>query len=120
MLKVVLTGGPCAGKTEILSKLTQTLEERGYKVITVFETATALMLNGIHPCKEIPIESFQEIVFKMQMENENLFEKTANFYDPKKVIIFYDRGIMDSCAYIDKDTTFRNRECYQRRRQRNT
>ena len=32
MLKVVITGGPGAGKTEIMSVLTQELEERGYKV----------------------------------------------------------------------------------------
>ena len=32
MLKCVITGGPGAGKTEIMVHLTQILEERGYKI----------------------------------------------------------------------------------------
>lgn len=38
--KIVLTGGPCAGKTTALSKLEQHLLELGYFVFIVPETAT--------------------------------------------------------------------------------
>lgn len=108
MLKIVLTGGPCAGKTETLSKLTQILEGRGYKIITIFEAATALILNGIRPCENIPLEEFQNFVLDLQINNEDLYESAGKYYDSNKVIIFYDRGIMDSCAYIDKETVFKS------------
>ena len=35
MHKIVLTGGPCAGKTTIMSSLSQILTERGYHVFIV-------------------------------------------------------------------------------------
>lgn len=108
MLKVILTGGPCAGKTQILSRLMQVLEARGYFVYTVFEAATSLILNGIKPSVNMTLEEFQNFVLEMQLNNEDLFEKVAKYHDPDKVIIFYDRGIMDSCAYVDKDTVFKN------------
>lgn len=108
MLKLVLTGGPCAGKTEILSRLTQILEARGYKIITVFEAATALILNGIHPSNEISLDEFQNFVFDIQKNNEDLFTKAADYYNDDKVIVFYDRGLLDGCAYVDKETTFKS------------
>jgi predicted ATPase len=108
MLKIVLTGGPCSGKTVLLNRLTQILEERGYKVYTVFEAATALIVNGIYPTENMSPEDFQSFVLDMQLNNENLFEKVAKFHDPNKIIIFYDRGIMDGCAYVDKETVFKN------------
>ena len=42
--KIVLTGGPCAGKTTALSMIEQKLTEKGYKVIIVTESATEMML----------------------------------------------------------------------------
>lgn len=38
--KIVLTGGPCGGKSTGLSKIEQELTEKGYKVFIVPETAT--------------------------------------------------------------------------------
>lgn len=102
MLKCVITGGPGAGKTEIMSHLTQILEERGYKVFIVPETATELILNGIHPGNNISMVNFQDFVLDKQLFKENLYDEAADFYDSNKVVIFYDRGIIDNCAYIDK------------------
>ena len=107
MLKLVLTGGPCAGKTEILSRLTQILENRGYKIITVFEAATALILNGIHPSEEISLDEFQKFVFDIQKANEDLYARASQYYNDDKVIVFFDRGLLDGCAYVDKNTTFK-------------
>ena len=107
MLKIVLTGGPCAGKSEALSRLTQSLEERGYKVITVPEAATHMILNGIKPCEEINMDEFQDFVLSTQIANEDIFNMTAKYFNPDKLIVFYDRGILDGCAYADKDTVFK-------------
>ena len=102
MLKIVLTGGPCAGKTQILSRLTQVLEGRGYKVITVPEAATHLILNGICPSASISMDDFQNFVIDAQIANEQVFESAAQYYDESKLIFFYDRGIVDGCAADSK------------------
>ncbi len=102
MMKIVMTGGPGAGKTEIMSHLTQNLEERGYKVFIIPETATELILGGIAPGKHISMEEFQSFVLEKQLAKEALYQRAAAFYDPEKVLIFCDRGIMDSCAYVEK------------------
>ena len=106
MLKVVITGGPGAGKTEIMSYLTQILEERGYKVFVVPETPTELILNGIRPCTNISVVEFQNFVLDKQLSKEKLYDNAAEYYDKDKVIIFYDRGILDACAYVDKYPIF--------------
>ena len=98
MLKIVLTGGPCAGKSQALNRLTQALEARGYFVGTVFEAATALILNGIRPSENVSMNDFQRFVLDMQLNNEDLFEQVSKYYDPNKVIIFYDRGLLRVCG----------------------
>lgn len=45
---IVLTGGPCGGKSTSLKVLTSALEEKGYRVMTVPEVPTILMSNGAH------------------------------------------------------------------------
>lgn len=106
MHKIVVTGGPCAGKTEIMSYLTQRLEERGYKVLTVPESATIMILNGIHPSEKITMDEFQRYVLATQLANENTFDSAASKFGDK-VIIFYDRGVMDGNAYASSPEAFR-------------
>ena len=47
LYKVLLTGGPCAGKTTILAKLTSHLDMKGYRVFSVPEAATMLASGGV-------------------------------------------------------------------------
>ncbi len=108
MLKIVLTGGPCGGKSSMCNRLIQMLEERSYKVFTVPEAATLLILNGIKPSSDLSMIGFQDYVVEMQLKNEEIFLQAARDYDPDKVIIFYDRGLMDGGAYVDKDTVMKD------------
>lgn len=103
MLKIALTGGPCAGKTSIKNFLTQLLEDRGYKVVFVDEAASTLILSGIIPGDNISMVEFQNFVLDEQLNKENLYAKVANYYDSNKLIFFYDRGLCDQMAYINKD-----------------
>lgn len=103
MLKICLTGGPCGGKSTIFSHLAQLLEDRGYYVFRIPEVATELILNGIVPNTNISSIDFQKFVLDEQLNKEKLYTKLTNYYPNDKIIIFCDRGIMDSCAYIDKN-----------------
>ncbi len=45
--KIVITGGPCAGKTTVMSRLTEEFREREFRVLCVPEAATVLISCGI-------------------------------------------------------------------------
>ena len=51
--KIVITGGPCAGKTTAMNWISNAFRERGYDVLFVPETATELITGGVAPwtCK---------------------------------------------------------------------
>ena len=103
MLKIALTGGPCAGKSTILSTLTQVLEERGYKALVIPETATELILNGILPNENMSGLDFQELIIEKQISKEKIYETAARIYGDDRVVIICDRGICDGLAYVSKD-----------------
>lgn len=103
MLKICLTGGPCAGKTSSIAKIDWELSQRGYKVFVVPETATEIIPNGIRPGGKIPVKDFQRIIFMLQKAKEEAYAEAAKFYNPDKVVIICDRGYMDQLAYISKE-----------------
>lgn len=104
MLKLCLTGGPCGGKTKISNHLSNILSERGYNIFYVSEAATELIINGIVPEKNISMVDFQNFVLDKQLSKEKLYEELPKYFPKDKIIIFCDRGIMDSCAYVKKET----------------
>ena len=101
--KIVITGGPCAGKTTGLSYIEQCLTKIGYKVVILNESATELILNGLNytDCKN-QLE-FEYNIMKLQIEKEKLYERFCKKLPQNKVILICDRGIMDCKSYIDND-----------------
>lgn len=101
--KIVLTGGPCAGKTTALSRVEQNLTEQGYKVFVVSESATELIKGGIRPFGDDAIDmiEFQDLILKYQLSKEKIYEQAIEkLSEDKKCVIIYDRGIIDNKAYI--------------------
>jgi len=47
--KIVLTGGPCAGKTTGMKRIREAFESIGYKLVFIPETATELISGGVSP-----------------------------------------------------------------------
>ena len=98
--KIVITGGPCAGKSTALSWIQAEYIKKGYAVIFVPESATELILAGI---SNVTINSdieFQTALLKNQLTKEKLFEEVARKMPNDKVLIVCDRGAMDGKAYI--------------------
>jgi len=114
-IKVVLTGGPCAGKTTILNELKKYYETCGYNVITIPESATELLLNGIRFANENELWQFQNFIFEKQMLKEKIAGNATSFKsNDKPFIILCDRGIFDNKAYIDSnifDTILEKNNC---------
>lgn len=105
--KIVLTGGPCGGKTTALKKITEHFSKRGINVLTVPETATELILGGITPTSLVTSDAFQQLLLELQLKKEELFSRAAQRLKASgKVLIIYDRGILDSRAYMTKSEAF--------------
>lgn len=98
MRKLVLTGGPCSGKTTVIAALR---EEFGSRLVFVPEAAT-LLLEGGFPIPGRDLEwsqgwqdTFQAAVLPLQesMEDAKVMTKPGGFF-------VCDRGILDGAAYV--------------------
>lgn len=102
-LKLVLTGGPCAGKTTALARLEEDLQELGYHVVIVSESATELIKGGIRPFGEdaINMVDFQKVIIPYQLNKEASYDYAISLLkEDKECVVIYDRGVMDNKAYI--------------------
>lgn len=100
--KIVLTGGPCAGKTTAMNWIQNFFQKQGYKVLFVPETATELITGGLTPWETKTNSDFQSVLFDLQLEKEKLFEEGAKKLPNNKILIVCDRGILDNKAYMTK------------------
>lgn len=98
--KIVVTGGPCAGKSTALSRIQQEFTSLGYSVLFVPETATELINGGVAPWNCKTIDEFQKFLMKLQIEKEKVFEIAAESMLTDKVLIVCDRGMLDNKAYM--------------------
>ena len=105
ILNIVVTGGPCGGKTTSLDELSKLLRSYGYTVFICPEAATELINNGIRPFGDysFDLKAFQSIILDMQVAHENIRRKAARLCSNDKVAILYDRGILDNRAYINDE-----------------
>ena len=101
--RIVLTGGPAAGKTTLISRILKEFkQEDGWRVITIPETATELISGfGIKPFGDcVTMEQFQYYVIADQLHKEQLALKAAQEVPEEKILIIYDRAVLDDKAYI--------------------
>lgn len=99
MPRIVITGGPCAGKTTLMGLLAAAFVGRGREVVLVNECATELLAQGITPDSCGSVLGFQRHVFDLQLEKE---ERLAGM--SKDAVILLDRGLMDNAGYLpDED-----------------
>ena len=100
--KIVITGGPSAGKTTGLSWIQNAFTKLGYVVLFVPETATELITGGVAPWTCGSNLDYQRCQMRLQMEKERIFEQAARTMREEKILIVCDRGAMDNKAYMDE------------------
>lgn len=98
--KIVITGGPCAGKSTAMSWVQNAFTELDYTVLFVPETATELITGGVEPWTCGTNEDYQKCQMRLQAEKESVFEQAATM-QADKVLIVCDRGALDNKAYMD-------------------
>jgi hypothetical protein len=86
--RVVITGGPCAGKTEVWRSLGEAFPQ----AVLVPEAATRLILAGRSE-QSMGLELFQRAVYREQFA----LEEQALQEGP---LLFCDRGLLDGLAYF--------------------
>lgn len=101
IIKIVITGGPCAGKTTAMSWIQNALTQKGYAVLFVPETATELITGGVAPWTCGTNTDYQKCQMRLQLEKEKVFEQAAGTMNCDKVLIVCDRGALDNRAYMD-------------------
>ncbi len=99
--KIVLTGGPCAGKTTALVKVIEHFSSLGYKVFTIPEVPTMFTQSGMNylTSNEKFFFEGEKATFMTQVGLEDSFARMAETLD-QPVIIVCDRGTMDISTYL--------------------
>ena len=98
--KIVITGGPCAGKTTAMSWIQNAFAKMGYAVLFIDETATQLITGGAAPWLSTSNRDFQLQLMQLQLAKEKAFTEIAKTLKESKVLVVCDRAAMDNCAYM--------------------
>lgn len=101
--KIVLTGGPCAGKTTALACINDHFTQLGYKVLSVPEVPTMITGAGwdyMTNNKAFYYEG-EKVILEMQITLEDKIMRLAETLS-EPCILICDRAIMDISAYIDR------------------
>lgn len=110
IVRIVVTGGPCGGKTMFLeyakTRLSQLLD---VVPIVVPEVAREFIKAGIYPNDRRwrKYAAFQEHVFAEQLRREQRYLDMAHdLVLPKDatVVLLHDRGLLDNGAYISLES----------------
>jgi len=100
--KIVLTGGPCAGKSKILERLIKYYSTKDNKIFVVPETASEVLSSGIKFLEVDDPINFQDIIFDRQLnKEETLYRGMQHIPLAENNLIFLDRGLIDNKAYLD-------------------
>lgn len=102
--RIVLTGGPCAGKTTALVRINEHFSSLGYKVFTVPEVPTMITQAGWNYMtnnKPFYYEG-EKVILELQLALEDKIMRMAETCTEPCVVVC-DRGAMDISAYISPE-----------------
>lgn len=104
--RIVLTGGPCGGKSTAMSHITDRLTALGFRVFCVPEAAS-LLITGVGMVPPMLPEheriTFEGTLLRTKIALEDTFTALAKA-SKRRSVVLCDRGTMDTRAYMDKET----------------
>ena len=103
IIKIVITGGPCAGKSEAMNIIKETFSKKGYTVLFVPETATELISGGVAPWTTGTNLDYQICQCMLQEFKEKIFIKAIKTMPQDKFLLVCDRGMFDNHAYMSEE-----------------
>ena len=102
--RIVLTGGPCAGKTTALVRIIEHFSSLGFKVFTIPEVPTLFTQAGMNYLTKNQgfFYEGEKATLEIQLALEDKFLRMAQECK-KPSIIVCDRGAMDISAYMSPE-----------------
>jgi len=100
VVKILITGGACAGKTEIIQTIRNEYQNRGYNVFILNEIPTQLIINNI-TSQKIGKKEFIELIIKMYLDIDANYNRFLINTDNN--IILYDGSPLDVLKFISKN-----------------
>ena len=102
--RIVLTGGPCAGKTTALVRVINHFSNLGYKVFTIPEVPTMVTQSGWNYLTDNHDFYYEgeKVILELQLALEEKMTRIASTCKEPCVIVC-DRGCMDISAYISPE-----------------
>jgi predicted ATPase len=99
--RIVLTGGPCAGKSIALAHVSNYLARTGLQVYRVPEASTTLLAGGADVVGATPEQllTFQRGILRVSLALEDAFMALAH-RSGRKCVLVCDRGAMDGLGYL--------------------
>lgn len=98
--KIVVTGGPCSGKSTALAELEKTFSRQGYYVLFIGNTADSLRGNHASPELLGSAKNFERMRLELQESEERIYEMDARHTPHKKVLLICDGGALDGKADV--------------------
>ena len=102
---IVLTGGPCGGKTTALAEVAERLRSLGLQVFIQPEVSTMMTVSGAgFPASSGPEyrHAWEVERLRFQLAMESAFGGIAHA-SKRVTVLLCDRGVGDSAAYCDSD-----------------
>lgn len=103
--KIVITGGPCSGKSLGLDMLVKRLPEIGVKPILLKEVPSAIFESGVTvgdmAANPKRWADFQKVILGEQMALEKSRLRLARLHPAALKVLLCDRGALDGMAYVD-------------------
>lgn len=98
--KIVVTGGPCAGKSSVMAVLQRALTEAGIFAVVVPEAAREFRKAGLTSESIKPL--FQSELLRYIFEREDRYARAASYSSAERIVLLCDRGAMDCRAYMGR------------------
>lgn len=104
--RIVLTGGPAAGKTTLTSRILKEFkQDDGWRVITIPETATELMAGFGIRRSAAAFRCWSSNISSSPTSSTKSSSRCARrrWCPEENVLILYDRAVFDDKAYVSDD-----------------
>lgn len=104
--EIVLTGGPCSGKTSFIDFLKNNLPKHGFRPFFTSEAATMIISGGVPDIGKIQREDFpkyieiEKIMLSLHLDLRKNFKNLTSLFPGEKTILIHDRGGIDCKAYM--------------------
>ena len=104
--KIVVTGGPCAGKTTALSWIQNAFTKMDYAVLFVDETATQLITGGAAPWLTASNRDYQWQLIQLQQAKEKAFTEIGKTLKEEKILVDIHDGIRPETQAMTVDDMY--------------